>query len=263
MHSLEAIAAKFQYALQKREWPEGGGIDLNELTLDEAYEVQGLVADARVRSGERVVGYKVGCTSEAIRNQLGLSEPICAPLFYPHVQEEGRLLDWSAYANCGIEPEMALKTSRDIRSKDPSDQELLDSIAYVSPSIELHNYRFWQGKPSSQELICSGGMNAGLVVGQSKADIGGLRLRDEVFSVYMDGDLITSAPASEIMGGPLISLRWLANRLVERGDYLPKDFWIIPGSPTELVEIDRDVELKVVIDRVGEVVTQFRKPSAA
>ena len=32
----------------------------------------------RVAKGEHVAGYKVGCTSRAIRQQFGLSEPICS-----------------------------------------------------------------------------------------------------------------------------------------------------------------------------------------
>jgi len=45
--------------------------------------------------GESVVGYKVGCTSAAIRSQFGLKEAICGRLFHPHVQEEGVRLDWT------------------------------------------------------------------------------------------------------------------------------------------------------------------------
>lgn len=262
MNSLPTLAAQFYHAFYKREWRGENNSDLSELSILDAYEVQRLVAEERIQSGEKVVGYKVGCTSNAIQAQFGLNEPICGRLFKPYVQEEGTRLDWSSYANCAIEPEMAIRIGRDIPGGDISDQELLDSIEYVSPGIEIHNFKFWQGKPSLQELICSGGIHAGLIIGKSKVSPDTLRFSDEVFSVYKDSDLIASSPASEIMGGPLLSLRWLVNFLASRGDCLKKNSWVIPGSPTELIEIDQDTELKVAIERVGEVITLFQETVA-
>lgn len=257
---LHTIAAQFYHAFYKNEWRGADDWDLRALSISDAYEVQRLIAEQRVEAGERIVGYKVGCTSAAIQAQFGLDEPICGRLFAPHVQEEGARLDWSSYANCAIEPEMVLKIGRDVQGNDLSDQELLDSIDFVSPGIEIHNFKFWQGTPTIQELICSGGIHAGLIIGKSKIAPQTLDFRDEVFSVYTNDEIVTSAPASEIMEGPLHSLRWLVNFLTARGESLKKGAWIIPGSPTELIEINRDTELKVVIDRVGSVVARFEKP---
>lgn len=263
MNPLHTFATQFYHAFYNHEWRVEMGFDLSELSILDAYEVQRLVAEERIQLGEKVVGYKVGCTSTAIQTQFGLKEPICGRLFAPHVQEEGICLDWSAYVNCAIEPEMAIRIGRDIPRGDISDQELLDSIEYVSPGIEIHNFKFWQGEPSLEELICSGGIHAGLIIGKSKVSPDTLLFNDEAFSVYKDSELIASSPASEIMGGPLLSLRWLVNFLASRGDCLKKGAWVIPGSPTELIPIDHDTELKVAIEGVGEVVTRFQKNVAS
>jgi 2-keto-4-pentenoate hydratase len=65
---------------------KGGGdtsLNLSALSLSDAYLVQDKVAEKRVQKGETVVGYKVGCTSPAIRAQFGLEEPIHGKLFNP------------------------------------------------------------------------------------------------------------------------------------------------------------------------------------
>ena len=259
MPKLQDIANEFFQAFYEREWKGSPESDPGKLTIEEAYNVQQLVAEQRVAGGEKVVGYKIGCTSSAIQAQFGLNEPICGRLFHPHVQMEGSILDWSKYANCAIEPEMVLKIGRDLSGADLSDQELIDSIEFVSPGVELHHFTFWQEKPTLQELICSGGIHAGLIIGKSQVSPNNLNFSKEVFSVYKDDQLHTSASASEIMGGPLRSLRWLVNSLAKLGDCLPKGSWVIPGSPTELVEIHQDTKLKVVIGDVGEVVAQFHQ----
>ena len=258
MPSPQSIAEQFYHAFYEKEWPGEPAPDFRKLTVADSYEVQGLVAELRIQSGERVVGYKVDCTSPAIQTQFGFGEPICARLFAPHVQSEGSQLNWRSYLNCAIEPEMVIRIGRDIPSGELSDQELIESIEFVSPGIELHNFKFWQQPPSIQELICSGGILAGLIVGQSRVDPRLLSFSDERFSVYKNDELIAEEPASEIMGGPLRSLKWLAGFLSARGDCLLKDSWVIPGSPTELIPVAKDTDLKVSIERVGDVYARFQ-----
>ena len=91
--------------------------------------------------------------------------------------------------------------------------------------------KFWYSPPSLQELICSGGIHAGLVIGDEKVPPRDLQFRDEVFHVYKDDKRVTLAPASEIMGGPLNSLRWLVENLTIQGKSLKSGSLMIPGSP--------------------------------
>lgn len=231
------------------------------LTISEAYQVQNQVCEKRIARGESVVGYKVGCTSRAIRSQLGLAEPISARLFAPHVTGGRTAIDWTAYCHCAIEPEMVLRIGQDLCGTDLSDEELIQSISYVSPGIELHDYTFWHQPPTAQELICSGGIHAGLIVGDTKVSPRALTFGRENFFVYQNNELVASARADEIMGGPLESLRWLVNFLSSNDEVLKKGMLVIPGSPTELISITCDSRVRVEIDNLGQVETTFRSQS--
>ena len=258
MKSLDSIADDFYHAFYTKIW-RGDESSIKELSVAEAYATQDIVTTKRIEKGERVAGYKVGCTSPAIRKQFGISEPVSGRLFQPHILDSNATVDYLNYMDCAIEPEMVLKIGKDLKGMNLSDEELINSIDYVSPGIELHNFKFRITPPIVQELICTGGIHAGLVIGNQKADPKKLGFKDEIFSVYKDGNLITSAPSSEIMGGPIHSLRWLVTFLTKKGQVLTKDSFVIPGSPVELVNIDQDTELKVVIDQVGSLTTLFKK----
>ena len=52
-----------------------------DLTTVQAYAVQTEIARLREQRGEKVIGYKVGCTSPAVQQQLGIAEPIFARVF--------------------------------------------------------------------------------------------------------------------------------------------------------------------------------------
>ena len=132
-----------------------------------------------------------------------------------------------------------------------------DAIDFVSPGIEVHNYRFWFGDPTSQELIASNGIHACLVVGDQKTKPDRFDWDTEEVGVLLNDELATSGTGAEIMGGPMNSLRWLVNHLVRRGEALKSGQLVIPGSPVELVAIEPSDRVIARFARVGQVQADF------
>jgi 2-keto-4-pentenoate hydratase len=231
--------------------------DMASLSLDDAYEIQRRVIAARVAQGDHVVGYKVGCTSKAIRQQFGLSEPICGRLMAPHVHHGDTVLNWDDYVQCAVEPEFVLGIGKDVLAEVEDETELLDVIEWVAPGIEVHNYRFWFGKPTSQELIAGNGIHAGLVIGNQRILPVDLDFDLEGVAIFRNGELAAAGIAAEIMGGPLKSLRWLANHLLRHGEHLEAGRLVIPGSPVELVSVEPGDRITASFTRVGGVSAAF------
>ena len=50
------------------------------LGIDDAYAIQQAGTQLRVERGERVVGWKLGYTSLAMRSQMGIDQPNLGPL---------------------------------------------------------------------------------------------------------------------------------------------------------------------------------------
>ena len=213
---------------------------------------------ARVARGDQVVGYKVGCTSTAIRRQFGLTEPICGRVMAPHVFYGDTVLNWDDYICCAVEPEFVLHIGKDLCNKVEDDQQLVEAIEFVSPGIELHNYKFWFGQPTLQELVASNGIHAGLVVGTQKVRPVGLDLNLEGVELFRNGELAACGIGAEILGGPLKSLRWLANNLIDRGEHLKAGQIVIPGSAVELVTVQPGDRIAARFTHLGSVEAEFR-----
>lgn len=232
---------------------------LAAVTAEEAYDAQDAAIAFRLGRGESIAGYKVGCTSQSIQRQLGLTEPYFGKVMAPHVVAEADAsLRWTDYVDLAIEPEMVVRFGHDLDPERLSDAEIVAAIESVSPGIELHHFKFWQGKPTSQELIVSNGLFAGLVVGTPGVAPSTLDFQREIFRVFKDGTLVTEGVARDIMGGPLASLRWLAKKIATRGEWVRAGQIVIPGSPVALVRIDRETPIVVEITGVGRVQTTFR-----
>ena len=90
--------------------------ELIDLTTGQAYALQTEIARLREERGEKVIGYKVGCTSRTIQDQLGIKEPIFGRLFDPECHRSGVHLPYKRYANLAIEGELAIRLLRDLPS---------------------------------------------------------------------------------------------------------------------------------------------------
>lgn len=258
--TIEGLARSFFDAFHTKRHTSDLSFPITSISLEEAYAVQNAVTELRIESGETAVGYKVGCTSPAIQRQFGLSEPIVGTLFGSHIHSaaQTREVFWNDYVRCAIEPEVVLRIGKDLEGENVSDKEMIDSIETVSAGLELHHFHFWFGSASSQELICSNGIHAGLIVGEERVSPAHLTYRKESFEVRKNGNLVAQALASEIMGGPLHSLRWLICSLNEKQQRLKAGSLVIPGSPVELIPIESESEITVRIESVGRLTTQFR-----
>lgn len=214
-----------------------GAADITTLTPSQAYEVQDGFLAGRVREGANVVGWKVGCTSAAIQHQFGLTQPISGKLLQPDIFPEDAQLPASSYVDCAVEPELVFRLGADLEGE-VDDDEIISALAGVCPGIELHNYRFWYGVPSLQELIASNGIHAGLVLGPMRSLPPHWDMKSEEVSILVNGEVRASGGCAEIMGSPLRSVQWLVRHAAERGRRLRAGELVIPGSAVELVRVD-------------------------
>jgi 2-keto-4-pentenoate hydratase len=212
----------------------GGPIDL---TTVQAYALQAEVARLRERRGERVIGYKVGCTSHTIREQLGATEPIFGRLFDTGCHPSGVRLPAARYANPAIEGELAIRLSRDLPRDPLSDEEYAGAIASVFPVIEWHHFVLPQAGPPLAALIASGGMHAGLVLAVQETTCSGRVPAVEELDVTINDRLVGSTREPWTMGGPAATLRWLTARLAECGLQLRRRQVVLTGSALPLFPV--------------------------
>jgi 2-keto-4-pentenoate hydratase len=212
-------------------------IEIQSLSIDEAYAVQEKYLAARIARGERPVGYKVGCTSPPIRAQFGLTEPVCGRLMAPHIYQSGETLEINDYIDCALEPELILHIGMDLDASNLKVSHLRSAISAISPGIEVHNYRFWYGRPSWQELIASNAIHAALVIGSKYEYRPEIDLTQEQTSLLINGVEAATGVGADIMGGPIESLRWLLTHLSAQHRGLQRGDLVIPGSATKLISV--------------------------
>ena len=230
------------------------------LDVAQGYELQSAVAQLRCGRGERVIGYKVGCTSPTIRAQLGIDHCVSGRLYDSEQHSSGAVLSRERFANLAIEGELAVELSREPNAKEFSEVEIPACVARVFPVIELHNHVMRGEQPSAGELIANNAIHAGFVAGGgvSPNDICGEHCLDSAaLSIFADDRLL-----DECAGPPLIqtinpSLKWLTEMVRDRGDQLRAGQIILTGSIPSLIPIAEDCVIRVDAPPFGSVDAKF------
>ena len=225
------------------------------LSVDEAYELQAEVARLRCRRGERVVGYKVGCTSPLIREQLGIDQCVTGRLYDSEQHASGATVSRAGFANLAIEGELAVELAREPTESDFVIDDIPPCVARVFPVVELHNMVMRGEQPTAGELIANNAIHAGVVAGTGRASE--VASYDPSLVIYQDGQLL-----GECFGGVLTStisssLKWLVGVVRARGEQLAAGQIVLTGSVPPLFPIRDDCRIRVEAPPFGSVDVEF------
>ena len=210
------------------------------LTGTQAYALQTEVVRLREQRGEKVIGYKIGCTSKVIQRQLGVDQPIFGRLFASECFRSGARLSFASYANLAVEGEFAVRLARDLSGPDLSQEECLGAIAALFPVIELHHYVLHEARSRGPELIASNGMHAGFVLAEESGHCGPSELVQSL-CIRINGVRVGAVEDSGTFARATESLRWLGGRLAGIGLGLDEGQIILTGSPMPLFPVSPGV----------------------
>jgi 2-keto-4-pentenoate hydratase len=208
-----------------------------DLSLAAAYELQDAVAELRISAGDRLIGYKVGCTGPGTVQQFGMQGPIRGCLFESEIRPHGDTLNFGDFASLAIEGEMAVRIALD------------GTIAAAFPIIELHHFVFRGPRKTLPELVANNGLTGGIVLPHdgllsSREFIGGTG----TLSVRINSRLVASGELWPLSGGADSSLQWLQRHLADtRRDLLPQQI-VLTGTPLGLYPVRRGDQVAVFVN---------------
>ncbi len=225
------------------------------LDVAQGYQLQSAVAQLRQGRGERIVGYKVGCTSPRIRAQLGIDHCVTGRLYDSERHATGAVLSRTEYANLAIEGELAVELSREPTEDDFSGVEIPACVARVVPVIELHHHVLRGEQPSAGELIAHNAIHAGFVAacGVSCKDARG----NPSLAIFADDRLLDKCEGASLIQTIRSSLQWLTEIVRERGDRLGAGQIILTGSIPSLIPVYKSCRVRVDAPPFGGVEVKF------
>ena len=227
------------------------------LSLKEAYAVQDRVRETLVARGERVAGWKAAFTNAAMQKTYGVTEPVCGFLLAGGVLGSGAEVPMSRFVVPIVEAEIAFVMRSDLAGPGVTPPRALLAVEGALAALELPDFRM-SGKPFGSDLVADGIFANAIVLGAGLTPVTHLDLALEGLVYEMNGAVVATNTAAEVLGNPLHSLTWVANHLGARGLGLRAGDIVMTGSVSLLLRPKAGDTVRASYTRLGSVSARFR-----
>jgi len=226
-----------------------------DLTMADGYAVQRRWVPETV-SGERV-GYKLGFTNAAVREEVGVGHPVYGRLHAGNLLDDrggGPAADADRYVAPRVEPEIVLRLGTPVGAP-ATVEDCRTAVDGAIPAIELVDSRIRGWDVTPPEAVADNGLAAGLALGDPTALAA--PLADEAVTVAVGGDPVAEGSGAAAMDGPLRALAWLVEARGDRAP-LPAGTLVSTGSLTGTLQVEAGDDVTARFERLGDVTLRLR-----
>jgi 2-oxopent-4-enoate/cis-2-oxohex-4-enoate hydratase len=254
---IESIGAEIWHALK-----EGGAIEplterFPEMSVDDAYNVQKLVIQHQLDAGARIVGKKIGVTSDAVMQLLNVHQPDFGYLLDTMLRDEGAPIDISKLIQPKAEGEIAFVLKHDLMGPGISVADVLRATDGVVVCFEIVDSRVRDWRIRIQDTVADNASCGLFVLGSQFVDPRSLDLRTCGMVLEKNGAVVATGAGAAALNSPANAVAWLANTLGRRGVPLKAGEVILSGSLGTMVPVKAGDNLHVSIGGIGQCSVRF------
>jgi 2-oxo-hept-3-ene-1,7-dioate hydratase len=261
--TVERLAQRLDDAERSKSLISAFTREYPDLTIEDAYAVQRAWTRLQLARGRVVRGHKIGLTSKAMQNAVGISEPdygvLFADMFYPDASS----IPFDRFHAPRIEVELAFVLKTPLKGPTCTLFDVLNATDYVTPALEILETRMHRVDPETKaprkvmDTISDNAANAALVVGGRPIRPLDFDLRWIGALLFRNGQIEETGIAAGVLNHPANGVAWLADRLAAQGEYLEAGEVVLAGSFTRPVDIIRGDTFHADYGQFGSVSCQF------
>lgn len=230
-----------------------------DATIADAYAIQA-ANTAHWTSGGRVrAGAKIGLTAKAVQKQLGVDQPDFGTLFTDMEIKDGDIVPARALLQPKVEAEVAFVMSRTPDAARLTVTELINSVAYALPAIEIVDSRIADWNIGIIDTIADNASSGLFVLGTVPRKLEELDLRLCGMVMEVNGDQVSFGAGAACLGHPLHALGWLVNMMAQMGAPLQEGDIVLSGALGPMTGVARGDRVEARIEGLGSVRVGFGK----
>jgi 2-oxo-3-hexenedioate decarboxylase len=209
------------------EWPD--------LDLDTGYAIQDLNLRKRLDRGEKLIGVKLGLTSRAKQQRMGVHFPFVAWLTDAMVLPVGDPVPQSRLIHPRVEPEIVFLMGTRLEGPGVTCAQAMSAVASVWGGAEVIDSRFKDFRFTAGDVAADNASSGAFVTGPVGLPPSQLDLSLEAALVEVDGVVVDSATGAAVQGHPGEALALAANDLARRGHAIEAGWIVLTGGMTDAV----------------------------
>lgn len=227
------------------------------LTVDDAYAISLDFLARRLAEGEKVVGKKIGVTSKAVQDMLGVHQPDFGFLT-DWMRIEGEInIDGKALIHPRAEAEIAFLLRDNLVGPGISAEDVIAATDSIAPCFEIVDSRIEDWKIGIVDTVADNASCGVFVLGDERADPRSHDLPHLHVSVTKNGEPLSEGLGSAVQGDPAQAVAWLANTLGTYGVRLDAGDIILSGSLVPLEDAVKGDVFEMELAGIGACTANF------
>jgi 2-oxo-3-hexenedioate decarboxylase len=232
---VESVAAELLRCEDERREREPFTDEWPGLDLDTGYEIQDLNLATRLERGEKLIGVKLGLTSRAKQQRMGVHFPFVAWLTDAMVLPVGDPVPQDKLIHPRIEPEIVFVMGERLEGPGVTAEQALAAVATVFAGAEVIDSRYRDFKFAAGDVVADNASSGAYVVGATGLAPSAVDLVAEEVLVEVDGEIVDKATGAAVLGHPAEALALAVNELARRGLAIEAGWTVLTGGMTDAV----------------------------
>lgn len=206
---------------------------VDELSIDDAYAIQAALLELQLGRGDTLAGAKLGLTSAAKQEQMGVTEPVYGWVRSSTVLGEDGHVALSDLIHPRVEPEIVFRMADDLAGPGVTAGDALDATAEVLGGIEVIDSRYEAFSFTLPDVIADNTSAAAVAIGAEGVGPRDVDLTTLGCLFEVDGATAGTATGAALLDSPAECLAMLANHLGKHGQKLEAGWIVMAGAPTD------------------------------
>ena len=228
-----------------------------DITIEDAYAIQQRLIARRLGAGERVVGKKIGVTSQAVMNMLGVFQPDFGILLDGMVYNEGQPIEARTLIQPKAEGEIAFVLKKDLMGPGVTAADVMAATEGVMACFEIVDSRIRDWKIQIQDTVADNASCGVFVLGDRLVDPRDVDLATCGMVLEKNGEIVATGAGAAALGHPANAVAWLANTLGRLGMGLKAGEVVLSGSLGIMVPVQAGDSLRVTLGGIGGCSVRF------
>lgn len=221
--------------------------------LAAAYAVQEINTLHWLKAGRRLAGRKIGLTSVAVQQQLGVDQPDYGVLFSDMEYLSGAEVPSQKLIQPKAEGEIAFVVGRDLDQPDLTWGRFLLGLEYALPAIEIVDSAIADWKITLVDTVADNASCGVYVLGLEPRRIGDLQFAACGMDFRKNGATASVGAGVACLGNPLSAAYWLATTMAALGQPLRAGDVVMSGALGPMLPVAAGDRVDVELSGLGRV----------
>lgn len=234
-----------------------------DLDMEGAYAIQAALIRRKQQAGRKKIGWKIGLTSRAMQQALGIDIPDSGVLLDDMAFANGTIIPAGRFIQPRIEAEIAFVMKTPLAGDHVTRADVLAATDHVVAAIEILDTRIQRQDLKTGttrkivDTIADNAANAGIVLSETTHAIDAFDLRWIGAIVKRNGNVEETGLGAGVLNDPAEGIVWLARRLHRYGQSIEPRQVILSGSFIRPIECPPGSEIEADYGPFGMVTCSF------